>query len=236
MTMATYQYAILEDSPIDQLVLQTYLRRIPNLSMMITCARPMDILPLLQNNKVDILFSDINLPDLDGLTFLRTLANPPKLIMTTSTPNFALEAFDIGVVDYLVKPFSFERLLRAVNRAIEQISVVTAPVPPSPPTTILLKAGWESVRFNVASIEYIEAFGAFSKVYTDTGVTVISDLLARVLDKLPADRFMRVHKSYVAALSKIKQIGSRDVLVGSVRIPLGATYREQVEKRWRDTP
>ena len=132
------------------------------------------------------------------------------------------------MIDYLVKPFSFERLLKAVNRAItsaepgESVKI---------PSYVFLKTGRESVRTLISDILYVEAFGAFSKVHTPSAVLVVSELLVDLHEQLPEGEFIRVHKSYVAALSRISKISSKFVYIQQHQIPLGATYREQVEKK-----
>jgi DNA-binding LytR/AlgR family response regulator len=225
--MPTKQCILIEDDPVAQQYLLMYLARLPYLNVVNVFSNPLDALPALYNNEIDLLFLDMHLPGMDGLDFLKSLSHPPRVIITTADPGFALDAFEAGVTDYLVKPFSFERLLKAVNRAI---MTSDTEVPVKIPSHVFFKTGRESVRIQVHDILYVEAFGAFSKVYTHTAVLVVSELLADLHQQLPEGEFIRVHKSYVAARQHITKISSKFVFIQQYQIPLGATYREQVEK------
>jgi DNA-binding LytR/AlgR family response regulator len=225
--MPTYQCLIIEDDQVAQQYLLMYLTRLPYLNVVDVFSNPLDALPVLCNNDIDLLFLDMHLPGMDGLKFLKSLNNLPRVVLTTADPTYALDAFEAGVIDYLVKPFSFERLLKAVNRAITSTE-------PAPVVKLLthafLKTGRESVRVLISDILYVEAFGAFSKVHTSSAVLVISELLADLHEQLPEGEFLRIHKSYIAARQRITKISSKFVFIQHYQIPLGATYREQVEK------
>jgi len=226
--MHLYRTLIIEDDTVEKQLLQHHLSQLPYLSMIGSFDNPLSAVSLLHQEQVDILFLDVNLPGIDGLSFLSTLQRPPRVILTTADPAHALKAFEIGVVDYLVKPYTFERLLRAVSRVIGAND--PAFTSDAAPTHIFLKTGRESVRVAVEDILYIEAFGAISKVYTKTSVLVVSELLADLHQQLPAGAFIRVHKSYIVSRQSITRIGSKHLSVQQHQIPLGATYREQVEK------
>ncbi|MBC3785765.1 LytR/AlgR family response regulator transcription factor [Spirosoma utsteinense] len=223
--MPTYRCLIIEDDDVAQQFLRNYLKRLPHLEVVSVFTNPLDALPTLYNNEIDLLFLDMHLPGMDGLDFLSSLKNPPKVVLTTADPAYALNAYEAGVTDYLVKPYTFERLLKAVNRAISGVAATTGSIP----RHIFLKTGRESVRVVISEILYAEALGALSKVYTSTTVLVVSELLADLHEQLPPGEFIRVHKSYIVARQCISKISSKFISVQQYQIPIGATYRNQVE-------
>ena len=221
-----YRYVIIEDDETDQLFLQEQVAAIPYLQSAGTVANPLAALPILESETVDILFMDIMLPVINGLDFLENLPNPPQTIVITASDAYAVRSYELGIVDYITKPFTPERLEKAVQRVIDRLVVS---LPPQP-NYVVLKAGWELVRIPIESINYVEAFGAFCKVHTTDGITVVSDFLATVYAKLPPHLFLRIHKSFVVASWKVNHMGSRHVLVGQSQIPVGASYRQNVEQ------
>lgn len=230
--MLSYKTLIIEDNPADQQLIQTYLARLPYINLRGTFTFALEAVPVLHEEAIDLLFLDVMLPGMDGLTFLASLHQPPRVILTTVDPAYTMTAYEAGVVDYLLKPYTFERLLKAVSRAIglAERQLTQARLQHQPPSHVFLKTGREAVRVAISDILYAEAFGAFSKVYTPSAVLVVSELLAELQQQLPAGAFIRVHKSYLVALDNITRISAKYVTVLDHQIPLGATYREQVEK------
>jgi len=233
--MLTYKTLIIEDDPADQQELLTHLATIPYLNVLGVFANPLDAVPLIHQESVDLLFLDFMLPGINGLAFLATLHQPPRVILTTVDPAYALTAYEAGVVDYLVKPYTFDRLLKAVSRAIglAEVQLAQARLHQQSTSHVFLKTGREAVRVAINDILYAEAFGAFSKVYTPSAVLVVSELLTDLQQQLPPGAFIRVHKSYLVALNHISRLSSKYIGVLDQQIPLGATYREQVEKALR---
>ncbi len=234
--MLSYKTLIIEDNPADQQLLQTHLARLPYINLRGTFASALEAVPVLHKEAIDLLFLDVMLPGMDGLTFLASLHQPPRVILTTVDPTYALTAYEAGVVDYLLKPYTFERLLKAMSRAIglAERQLIETQLHHQSSLYVFLKTGREAVRVATSDILYAEAFGAFSKVYTPSAVLVVSELLADLQQQLPAGAFIRVHKSYLVALDNITRISTRYVTVHEQQIPLGATYREQVEKALRN--
>ncbi len=221
-----YRYIIIEDDETDELFFQEQVATIPYLQSAGTVANPLAALPILESEAVDLLFMDVGLPVINGLDFLENLPNPPQTIIITASDAYAVRAYELGVADYILKPFTRDRLEKAVQRVVSRLSVSG----PAQPNYVVLKAGWESVRIPIESINYVEAFGAFCKVHTTEGITVVSDFLSTVYAKLPSHLFLRIHKSFVVASWKVNHMGSRHVLVGQSQIPVGASYRQTVEQ------
>ena len=222
-----YRYVIIEDDETDQLLLQEQLATFSYLQSAGTVANPLAALPILETGTVDILFLDVMLPVINGLDFLENLPNPPETIVVTASEEYAVRSYNLGIADYITKPFSRERLEKAIQRVLSRQSSENMPTQPN---YVILKTGWELVRIPVESINYVEAFGAFCKVHTTEGVTIVSDFLSTVYAKLPAHRFLRIHKSFVVASWKVNQMASRHVQVGQAQVPVGASYRHTVEQ------
>ncbi|MCY7357988.1 MAG: response regulator transcription factor [Rudanella sp.] len=223
----SYRYIVIEDDETDQLLLQEQLASFANLQLAGSVANPLAALPILESESIDLLFMDVFLPLMNGLDFLESLPNPPQTIIITASDAYAVRSYELGVADYLTKPFTQERLEKAVQRVLSRFPTALTPIKPN---YVVLKAGWESVRIPIESINYVEAFGAFCKVHTTEGMTVVSDFLATVYAKLPPHLFLRIHKSFVVASWKVQHMGSRHVLVGQAQVPVGASYRQTVEQ------
>jgi DNA-binding LytR/AlgR family response regulator len=222
-----YRYVIIEDDPSDQLRLQEELDALPYLESAGAVANPLAALPMLETRTIDLLFLDLMLPVMNGLDFLENLPNAPQTIVITGSDAHAVRCYELGVADYLVKPFTHERIEKAVQRVLSRLNTTNTS---NSQQYVVLKSGWESVRIPIASINYIEAFGAFCKVHTTEGITVVSDFLSTVYAKLPAHLFLRIHKSFVVAAWKVNHMASRHVQIGQIHIPVGASYRHTVEQ------
>ncbi len=225
--MKMHRVVLVEDNLDDQQFLLDLIDRVPFLTVVGTFADSVPALPFLSTQPVDLLLLDLHLPGLSGFALLRSLPNPPAVILTTSSLADSLEAFDVGVVDYLVKPIRYERFLRAVNRVLARQSELPVPPPPvSVPATILLKKGHESVRVALDDITYIEAFGAYSNVHlAHAQPLLVTHLLTELETKLPAAQFVRVHRSFIVAVARISLFSNNQLTFGERQIPVGRTYR-----------
>jgi len=226
---------IIEDEPLAQNVLKKYIEEHPSLELVATCSDALEAQGLVQSKNVQLLFLDINLPKLSGIKFLKTLPYPPLVIFTTAYPEFAVEGFELDAVDYLLKPFSFERFLKAVNKALAKMqSSVIAMEDKNPDDFIFLKADKKIYKIDLEDILYAEATGDYAKVVTKDGPYITNITLKKLLEELPANRFIRVHKSYIISTSKIKFFEGNYVKVGNTDIPIGAAYREEIFARWKE--
>jgi DNA-binding LytR/AlgR family response regulator len=223
--MKTYKTLLVEDDPDHARLLAGYAGQVPGMIVVGVLNQALSALSFLQNNPVDLLVLDINLPQLSGLNLIRSLPQPPVVILTTSSLTDSLEAYELGVVDYLVKPFRFERFLRAVNRALPRLT--TDPVG-LPPASIFLKDGRASVQVMLDDISHAEAYGGFCRVFLPGRMLLVTHGIAELTERLPAARFRRVHRSYIVALDKIVRYTSREVFLPEQRIPVGEAYRESL--------
>ena len=226
--MKRYTCIIIEDEPLAQNVLKKYMADYPLLDLVTVCNDALEAQPILSQQNIQLLFLDINLPKLSGINFIKTLLHPPLVIFTTAYPEYAVEGFELNAVDYLVKPFSFERFLKAVNRAIEKLHTASHQAAEEKMLHIFLKSDKKIHKVDFESIQYIEAIGDYMKVITDTGPLIVNETMKKLQDDLPSKDFIRVHKSFIISRNRIQFIEGNYVRVEGKSIPIGATYRNDV--------
>lgn len=226
-----YQCLVVEDEPLAQNVLKKYIGEHPLLQLAGICGDAPQAQQWLARQQAAIVFLDINLPRLSGISFLKSLSRPPLVIFTTAYPEYAVEGFELDAVDYLVKPFSFERFLKAVNKGLEKLERTDAGGVAATAASIFIKADKKVYKVNLGDILYLEALDDYVKVVTTQAQYLVHDTLKSLLEELPAGQFMRVHKSYIIAGNKIVFIEGNYVRIGDKDIPIGASYREEVFAR-----
>jgi DNA-binding LytR/AlgR family response regulator len=225
--------AIIEDEPLAQNILKKYIEDHPALKLTAVCNNTEEAQKVLLRQDVELLFLDINLPKLSGISFLKTLPHRPLVIFTTAYPEYAVEGFELDAIDYLLKPFSFERFLKAANKAVQQLNKkeIAEQVTPS---FIFLKADKKVHKVNLDEILYIEAAGDYIKIMTEGGQYVVNDTLKSLQEELPPLQFIRVHKSYIISRSKIKFFEGNYVKVGNADIPIGNSYKDEISTRLKE--
>jgi DNA-binding LytR/AlgR family response regulator len=218
---------IVEDEPLAQNVLKNYIPAHPALQLVAICNDAVEAQVVLHEQEIDLIFLDINLPMLSGINFLKTLSSKPMVIFTTAYPEFAVEGFELDAVDYLLKPFSLERFLKAVNKALQAKRTVQ-PMEEKGDEFISLKADKKVFRVFIPDIMHLEAMGDYVRVTTINNFYLVNDSLRELLSQLPLQQFIRVHKSYAVARNKISFLEGNYIRVGDKDIPIGATYRDEV--------
>lgn len=228
--MKKLQCIIADDEPIAREILESYIESIPNLELLASCKNAFEVMEVLQEKKVDLLFLDINMPKLSGLGLLKTLPQKPHVIITTAYPEYAVEGFELSVTDYLLKPFSLERFLQAVLKVPMNGPLnnqVAEGIKEGLTTSVFVKSDKRIVKINFADINYIEACGNYIKIFTDTMI-LTPQTLSDFLKKLP-DHFLRIHKSFIINFNQLKLIdGNRVILQNNVKIPIGKSYRKDL--------
>ncbi len=227
---------VVDDEELARTLLENYIGRLPHLELVGQCKDPLEAMQVLQNEPVDVLFLDIQMPGLTGVEFLRTLKTRPVVIFTTAYPDYALEGYTLDVIDYLLKPFSFERFVQAVNKAGEMLRLKagngnTAPAAPEEEPArdfILVKSEHKIHRIKFDDILYIESMREYVAYYTPNGRILSLNSLKSLEEELPSGRFLRIHKSYIVALEKIDTLEGNQLHVGKEKLPIGASYREEV--------
>ncbi|MBN8786624.1 MAG: response regulator transcription factor [Terrimonas sp.] len=221
---------VVDDEPLAISLLNQYSRRYEGLEMMDGFTDALESIGYINNNKVDILFLDILMPDITGIGVLKKLTNKPVVIFTTAHRDFAVDGYEMGVADYLLKPFDFERFKMAVERAVERIRLKEKDNSDLIPG-VFVKSDYKLIKINYQDIIYIESMDDYIRIYLQEGKPVITLMsLKSFLEKLPATEFQRVHRRYIVALNKINSLETRRlVLKTGVEIPVGDTYQQAIQ-------
>ncbi|CAN5324310.1 LytTR family DNA-binding domain-containing protein [soil metagenome] len=225
--MKVKQYLIIDDTESDALYLKSLLNKFPFFNLVGVAPTIESALEILTCQPIDLLFLDINLNGQLGLTLLKTGLNLPPVIITSAHPDYALESYEIGkAADYLLKPFTLERLHIALTRALQWQSNPNNLIEVD---AVFLKMGRKIQRFTFQSIDYVEAFGIYSKIYADNKMYLVNERLAALTDLLPPRLFIRVHKSYLIHIGKITSYDRHNIWVFQTKIPIGQSYRTRLE-------
>ena len=231
-----YQCLIVDDEPVAQQILEKYINQIEALHLIAKCSNAFEAMNILHQEKVDILFLDIKMPSLSGIEMLKTIQNQPKVILTTAFSEFAVESYEYGVIDYLLKPIAFERFLKTVNKILlpqnidfnngkaeEKLTIQ--------PTFIFFKANKKIFKYYLVDILFIEGSGNYIKVHTQNDKPLmVLDKLTDLLEKLPPRQFLRVHNSFIINISHIIKIEGNVLFIRDREIPISNTFRKDLDE------
>jgi len=232
---------IVDDEPLAQDVLETYIDKIPELHLIKKCSNAFEANDALKNNDIDLMFLDIQMPQLTGIDFLKTLNKPPLVIFTTAYPNYAIEGFELDALDYLLKPISVDRFMKAANKAIDQVGLQQKDDATSTPDQstsapkqdyFFVKADKKLVKVNFKEIIYIEGLKDYVIIRMDSSRVITLQTMKSLEQKLPSGQFMRIHRSYIVNVEKINAIIGNMVEVmeknQAKHLPIGKNYREDL--------
>lgn len=227
---------IVDDEPLAQDVLETYIGKIPELNLVRKCSNALEANEALKANDIDLMFLDIQMPQLTGTDFLKTLSDPPLVIFTTAYPNYAIEGFELNALDYLLKPISLERFMKAVNKAMDQIELQRREAGGSAPGAedeyFFVKADKKLVKVNFKDIIYIEGLKDYVIIRMDTSRVITLQTMKSLEDKLPQNVFRRIHRSYIVNIDRINAIVGNMVEVmeknQAKHLPIGKNYRDEL--------
>ena len=219
---------IIDDEPIARSIIKTYCSHLPVLRVVAECANAFEAKKILQERKIDILFLDIHMPVLDGISFLKTLKNLPQIIFTTAYKEHAVTAFDFNACDYLVKPFSLERFIVAVDKALEKLNTPSKPtVEKNEAGIFFIKADGKIYNLHYNDILYAEAKGNYTSIIL-ANTTILPAISFTAFEaKLPSGLFVRVHRSFIINKSNITHIEGNTVYINKIEIPIGSNYKEK---------
>lgn len=220
-------YLIIDDEPIAHDIIKGYCDLVPNMKLLKNCYDAIEALDYLREHPVDLIFLDLNMPKLKGFDFLRTLQNVPKIIVTTAYKEYALEGYELDVVDYLLKPFSFERFLKAINKSVQVNKKKPKPVTTSNTLAeqLFLYSDKKHIQVNLNDILFVEAAGNYCKVVLVESQILIREKISDVLDILDSEKFIQVHKSFIVAQNKIETIQGNRIEIKDHQIPIGKSYK-----------
>ncbi len=227
------KYIIIDDEPLAHEIIEEFCSMLPHIQLEKNCYNAMEAMQFLNENTVDFMFLDINMPKLKGLDFLKTLSKPPKTIITTAYKEHALEGFELNVVDYILKPFSFDRLVKAVNKVSDTQTTKTIIKEVSneaSSTRFFVKGDKKHHQIDLNDLLFIEAYGNYTKLFLKDEMIVSHEKISHYESILSADNFLRIHKSFIVKIDKIKFIEGNRILINEHKIPIGQTYKNSVSK------
>jgi len=224
---------IVDDEPLAQEVIERYLRNINELELVGKCSNALEAFEVLHNEHIDLMFLDISMPVISGIDFLRSLRIAPAVIITTAYPDFALQGYELDVIDYLVKPISLERFMRAVNKVIERIKKPTPVIAESKQIKadyMFVKCDQKLIKIRFNDIDYIEGMKDYVKIFTNDKMIVTLHTMKFFENNLPSHIFIRIHKSYIVNVDAIKTISGNELEINQTRIPIGNSFKDNVLK------
>ena len=226
----------IDDEPLALQQIAAYIGKVPYLELVAQCQSALEAHQFLQHDTVDVIFCDINMPDLNGMDFIKALVAPPLVVFTTAYAEYAVEGFKVNAVDYLLKPFGLQDFMRAANRVKERLEggvpTVSNASANTSDDTIFLKTEYRIVKVSISDIRYVEAMSEYLKVYLESEAKPIITLLSmkKMEERLP-DYFMRIHRSYIINLTKIQEVNKNRVIMDSdTYLPIGDMYKETFQK------
>lgn len=236
--------AIIDDEPLARECIANYIGQVDFLELVGVGNNPLDLVQLMDKHSIDLIFLDIQMPVMNGIDFLKTAQNPPMVIITTAYPSYALEGFQLDVMDYLLKPITFSRFFMAINKAKDYQQLITNSVSPdlANPGSVyfFIKCGYKFERIYFTDILYVEAMQNYVTIYTEKGKYMTLFNLKNVEENLDKQFFIRVHKSYIVSIPKVDTIENNEIIIQSVRIPISRQYRDKVmgqvinDKLWKN--
>lgn len=219
---------IVDDEPLAQEILETYVQKFPNLKLIQKCSNAVEAYEALQANEIDLIFLDIQMPQISGLDFLKTLVNPPKVIFTTAFSEYAVEGYELNIIDYLLKPISFERFAKAVNKATVSEGTNGTLGSKSAQDFMFVKADKKLIKVFFNEIYYIEGLKDYVILHTPKGRLVTLQTMKSLEHKLSDELFMRIHRSYIVNIGHIDILDGNTVIVNKKGIPVGKNYKDNL--------
>jgi DNA-binding LytR/AlgR family response regulator len=222
---------IIEDEIPAQKILQNFISKVPYLELTGTFKAAIEANTFLQHHTVDVVFLDVNLPDISGIDFIKTVSNPPAVIMTTAYPDYAVSSFELDtIVDYLVKPFSLDRFLKAINKLKTKNETEVTSAQEETKKSIFINVDKTHHKIVLDDIVYVESDRNYITVITKTQKLSYIDSLKNWVEKLPADQFVQVHKSYIINSKMVSKISGNELFISNYKIPIGRTYKQELLK------
>jgi len=231
------QCLVIDDEPLAREILKQHIAGVDALALAGTCSNAVEAITFLKEHPVDLLFLDIQMPQLLGTNFIRTLKNPPKVIFTTAFRKYAVEGFELDAVDYILKPISFERFLKGVNKVLQmnfkpELPATSLKENPTEPANSFLyfRADRKMVKVYYRDILFIEALKDYIKIVTDSKTIVTKYVLSTLEEMLPTNEFLRIHKSYIVAIHKIESFNAESIQIAKHELPIGRLYKYDVSR------
>jgi len=223
-------YCIIDDEPIAHRIIEGYCKNLSYLKKVGNCFDVFEAMQFLNSNTVDLIFLDINMPELTGFDLLKSMRQTPKVIVTSAHKEYALEGYELNVSDYLLKPFSLERFLKAMQKVMAHEQPVLSTSSSEKKPSFFLKGDKKTHQVHTDDILFIEAYGNYTKVYLTQEMIVIHEKISSFEELLPHPDFLRVHKSFIIAGDKIKLIEGNRITIGGHHVPIGQSYKHNLKQ------
>lgn len=229
---------IVDDEEPARKLIENFLGRLPNTQLVASCRHPLEAAGYLE--QTDVIFLDIQMPEMTGMQFIRSMARKPQVIVTTAYPEYALEGFQLEVTDYLVKPFAFERFFQAVQKAAEWKRLRGLEATQAPPAAgpgpagrdhLMVKADGKLIKIRLAELLWVQSKGEYVQYRTPGGKVLVLGSLRELETLLPAEQFLRVHKSWLVNLDKVDALEGNQLYIAGDKVPVGASYKEALKQR-----
>jgi DNA-binding LytR/AlgR family response regulator len=221
---------IVDDEPLAQNVIKQYAGKLPNLKIEAVCNDAICAHQVLQEKEIDLIFLDINMPKMSGISFLRNLKQPPLVIFTTAYSEYALEGYELDALDYLKKPFSFERFCKAFFKAEELLQlkhgISSSGISDIHTDFLFIKSNKKAIKINFSDILFVEGLGDYIRIHIQNQKIVTNLSMKKIVEVLPSEKFFRIHKSYIISLEKIESIEGNLVEINKTKLPIGNSYRQ----------
>ena len=231
----TIQCIIVDDEPVARGILENHLTKIDAVKIAGSCKSAIEAFNIISTNIIDLIFLDINMPEISGLSFAKSINKSVKIIFTTAYREYAVDGFDLQAVDYLLKPISFERLLQAVNKYLNENTIlqtnISAEILPEQSESFFVRSDRKMIKICFSEIQYIESLADYIKIHLIDKMVVTQETISSVEAKLPQKDFIRVHRSYFASFANINSFTNEFVEIGKKQIPISRSYKDQVLKR-----
>ena len=223
---------IVDDEPMAREILESHLQKVDAVQVVATCKNAIEAFNEINSNQIDLIFLDINMPEISGLSFAKSINKNIKVIFTTAYREYAIDGFNLQAVDYLLKPISFERLLQAVNKYLGENNTVEAfdsvEILPEKNDFIFVRADRKMVKINFSEITFIESLSDYVKIHLNDKTIVTRETISNIEAKLPKNNFIRIHRSYIVAVSKIDSFTNEFIEVGVKALPISRSYKKDV--------
>jgi DNA-binding LytR/AlgR family response regulator len=227
---------LVDDEPIALDILETYLSRLPEIEIVARCTNAIQAMDVVLSKHIDLMFLDIKMPQFDGISFIKSLQKPPGVILTTAYREYALEGYDLNIIDYLLKPISFERFMKAVAKYYDQRKDSTVEVQQEAPLSALseqfiyVKAEKKTIKVYLKDIYFIESLKDYVVIHKRDSTIISRDKISRLEEVLPHDMFLRIHRSYIVSIPKIEAIMPDTIEIAKKELPIARNYRNTVAK------
>ena len=233
--MNTINCVIVDDEPVARNVLETFVAKIPNLELVKSCKNAMEAFEVANQQKIDIFFLDINMPDISGLSLAKSINQKAKIIFTTAYREYAVDGFNLQAVDYLLKPISFDRFLQSIHKYFEGVSFIDSEIKIEKSVLkndfIFVRSDRKMIKINFDEIRYVESLSDYIKIHSADKTITTRETISNIETKLPAKNFLRIHRSYIVNLKKMNSYTNEFVEIGKNAIPISRTYKENVLKK-----